>query len=191
MDFCPYCHPCFCWCDGESGKEGPRGKRGPQGEPGPRGKRGPQGEPGPRGKRGPRGEPGPPGTFTAAHGFAYSQTTMTETGNVTFTVAGPLQDMEMVASGLQVLKSGVYQIVYKVHVEAEAEAEPKTTPATFILQINDEIIVASSMTETTTSNTLSSTQLVSLLEGDLVKLHAELPEGYFLKLPTLQIVQIA
>ena len=183
MDFCPYCHPCFCCCDGESGKEGPRGKRGPQGEPGPRGPRGPQG---PQGEPGPEGPQGPAGTLTTAHGFAYSQSTIAETGNVIFTIAGPLQDVELVALGLQVSKSGVYQLVYKVQVESDEE--PKTTPATFQLQINDEIMVASSMTETTTSTILSSTQLVSILEGDLVKLHAVMPEGYSYKLPTLQLV---
>lgn len=172
-----------------------RGPRGPEGKPGPAGPQGPQGEPGPAGPQGPQGEPGPAGpqgetgTLAAAHGFAYSQSSANTTGDVWFTVVGPLQDVELNNSGLLVLKSGIYQINYSVSVDSDEN--PKTTPATFQIHINDEIRIASSIKETTNKANLSSTQLVSLQEGDIVKLHAELPEGYSYRLPTLQIIQIA
>lgn len=163
-----------------------RGPRGPEGKPGPAGPQGPQGEPGPVGPQGPQGEAG---TLAAAHGFAYSQSSANTTGDVWFTVVGPLQDVELNNSGLLVLKSGIYQINYSVSVDSDEY--PKTTPATFQIHINDEIRIASSIKETTSKANLSSTQLVSLQEGDIVKLHAELPEGYSYRLPTLQIIQIA
>ena len=45
------------------------------------------------------------------------------------------------------------------------------------------------MTESLTSNTLSSTQLVKLKEGDVVRLVADLQEHFRYKLATLQVIQ--
>lgn len=195
MGYYPYCYSCTCCCQcGERGPEQHRGPRGPKGEPGPAGPRGPQGK---RGKQGPQGEPGAtgprgpqgdPGALNTAHGLAYSQASANTTGEVLFTIVGPLQDVELISSGLLVSKAGVYQISYSVAVESDDK--PKTAPAAFQILINDQILVASSIKETTTSANLFSTQLFSLLEGDIVKLHGELPEGYSYRLPTLQVVQI-
>ncbi|MBO1911446.1 hypothetical protein J4G37_42495, partial [Microvirga sp. 3-52] len=62
--------------------------------------------------------------------------------------------------------------------------------SSFKLVINDEITISSSVTESTTSNTLTSTQLFSLQKGDVIKLIAELQEHFHCKLATLQVLQV-
>ena len=167
MEHCPYCcqYNC-CRCE--------------------RGPRGPQGPPGPKGDKGDQGPAGLPGTLNLAHGFAYSTAKSNQNGNVKFTIAGPLQDVELHSEGLEIIKAGVYQISYNVAVESSAAT---SNPAKFQIVINDTIIVASSMTKSTTTANLNSTQLFSLLEGDIVKLVAEIPQGSSYTLPTLQLIQ--
>lgn len=179
------------------GKQGPEGLRGPRGydgppgpsggPPGPRGEQGPPGAKGEQGPPGPRGEQGPAGTKESAYGFAYSKSESFTSGNVKFIIAGPLQDVELIREGLKVSKAGVYQISYKVILESK---DITNIPSRFQITINNAIKVASSMTESTTSSTLTSTELFSLLEGDVVKLVAELQERFSYKLATLQVIQV-
>jgi len=166
---------------GEQGPQGLRGDRGEQGIPGPKGD---QGSPGPAGERGPAG---PPGNLGSSFGFAYSPTTSTQSGNVKFTIAGPLQDFELTADGLKALTSGVFQITYKVDVNEEAET---SFAAKFQLVVNNSINIGSSMTESRTSANLQSTQLFSLLEEDVIKLVAVIPQGLSYSLPALQIIRV-
>jgi hypothetical protein len=203
MDYCPYCYQCTCYCClPERGPRGPRGEQGPQGpkgDPGlqgPMGPQGPKGDPGfqgpagtqgPRGEQGPAGPPGSAGQISTAYGFAYSSSTSTQNGNVKFTIAGPIQEFELISDGLRSLKSGVFQISYKVAVVEEAAS---SIPAKFQLVVNDSITIASSMTESRTSANLFTTQLFSLLEGDVVKLVANVPHGLSYSLPTIQIIQV-
>ena len=104
-----------------------------------------------------------------------------------FIIAGPLQDVELIRQGLTVSKAGVYQISYKVILESK---ELTNIPSRFQIVINNAIKLASSMTESATSTTLTSTELFSLLEGDVVKLVAQLQESFSYKLATLQIIQV-
>jgi hypothetical protein len=176
-----YCD-CYCSCEKERGTRGPRGRRG---------QKGPKGDPGPRGEQGPQGPQGPPGTseqLNAAHGFAYSTSANNESGPINFNVAGPLQDVEMITDGLQVSKSGVYQISYKVDVDAQPDT---ANLATFQIIVNDLITTPSSLMKSNTSQSLYSTQLFSLQADDVVKLVAEMPEGFEYSHVTLQVVQIA
>lgn len=179
------------------GKQGPEGLRGPRGydgppgpsggPPGPRGEQGPPGSKGEQGPPGPRGERGPAGTLDSAYGFAYSETESFVSGDVKFIIAGPLQDVELKRDGLAVAKAGVYQISYKVILETNDETN---IPSKFQIKINDAVKVASSTTESATSTTLTSTELFSLLEGDIVKLVAELQKGFSYRLATLLIIQV-
>lgn len=148
------------------------------------GSRGPRGYQGPRG---PKGEKGPAGTLDSAYGFAYSESESFAPGYVKFIIAGPLQDVELIREGLRVSKAGVYEISYKVILESKYIT---CIPSNFQIIINDAIKVASSMTESTTSTTLTSTNLLSLLEGDVVKLVADLQEHFSYKLATLQLIQV-
>ena len=173
--------------DGEKGEQGPKGDQGIQGPRGLQGFNGEKGEPGPKGDTGPRGEQGPKGTFESAYGFAYNESGASESGAVKFFVPGPLQDVELKNGGLQVLKDGIYQIDYKVLLESKAIT---CTPSSFKLVINDLIPISTSVTESTTSNTITSTQLFSLQEGDVIKLVAELQEHSRYKLVTLQVLQV-
>lgn len=200
MDRCPKCNECNCVC-----KRTPRGPRGPRGyqglrgveglpglkgEQGSQGLRGKQGPTGPRGERGPegqKGEQGPAGTLDSAFGFAYSESVSFASGDVKFIIAGPLQDVELIREGLRVSKAGVYEISYKVILESKYIT---CIPSNFQIIINDAIKVASSMVESTTSTTLTSTNLFSLLEGDVVKLVADLQEHFSYKLATLQLIQV-
>ena len=109
-----------------------------------------------------------------AHGFAYSIAENNEGGTVPLRIAGPLQDAELTSDGIVVLTGGIYQIQYAVSVKVTDEV---ISPARFQIIINDLIRVDSSVTETFTSQQLTSVQLFSLLEGDIVKLAAELPQG--------------
>lgn len=172
---------------GPQGIPGAPGKQGPQGPQGPQGLKGDPGEQGPQGLKGDRGPVGPPGTLGSSFGFAYSPTTSTQSGNVKFTIAGPLQDFELTADGLKALTSGVFQITYKVDVNEEAEA---SFAAKFQLVVNDSINIGSSMTESRTSANLQSTQLFSLLEADVIKLVAVIPQGLSFSLPALQIIRV-
>ena len=204
MNDCQHCRE----CDRCKGARGPRGFRGPRGYEGPsgfdgeqgpkgdtgaRGSRGPQGydgengEPGPKGDTGPTGEQGPKGTFESAYGYAYNESGASKSGAVKFLVAGPLQNVELKKGGLQVFKDGIYQIDYKVLLESKVITR---TPSSFQLVINDLIPILSSVTESTTPNTLTSTQLFSLQEGDVIKLVAELQEHFRYKLVTLQVIQV-
>jgi hypothetical protein len=220
MDYCPYCGCSHGYKHdlaviGPRGKEGPKGKQGPpgpKGDPGPEGKQGPpgpkgdlgpegkQGPPGPKGDQGPEGKQGPPGpqgergpmgpsggTANPAYGYAYSPSSSDLSGDVRFAIAGPLENVELTTKGLTVLTPGIYQISYKVAFHA---AGATSTPARFQIVINESIEVVSSITETSTSAQLSSSQLFSLLEGDLVKLVAEVPEGTSYTLPTLQVMRV-
>ncbi|CAM3097302.1 collagen-like protein [Filibacter tadaridae] len=186
-------------CPGPSGKQGPKGDRGfrgvqgdqgppgLKGEPGPKGDTGSKGSSGERGPAGPQGEPGPAGTFDKAYGFAYTESKTSASGNVSFIIAGPLQDVEVLREGLKVLKDGIFQVIYKVNFESKVIG---CIPSKFHIQINDAIKVTSSLTESTTSATLSSTLLFSLFEGDVIQLVAELQEHCSYTLATLQIIQI-
>ena len=95
--------------------------------------------------------------------------------------------MEMLPDGLQVMKAGIYQISYKAILSSNVLT---CTPSKFFIKINDLIQMDSSLTESTTASVLSSSDLFSLQEGDIVKLYAELQEHFSCKLATLQIVQI-
>jgi hypothetical protein len=169
---------------GDPGEQGPPGAKGDRGEPGISGLRGEQGPQGPAGERGPAG---PPGTLGSSFGFAYSPENSTQSGNVRFTVAGPLQDFELTTDGLKALTSGVFQVTYKVDVNEEAET---SGTARFQLVVNDSINIGSSLTETRREANLQSTQLFSLLEEDVVKLVAVIPQGLSYSLPVLQIIRV-
>ena len=189
----------FTGLDGEqgaTGKQGVKGDRGPRGYEGPPGlvgERGETGEQGPKGDRGPqgiqglKGDTGPAGTINVAYGFAYTELESSENGNVKFSVATSLQDVELTHEGLVIAKDGIYQISYKVLLVSKAIT---CVPSKFQIEINDKIKVSSSLTESTTANTLTSTLLLSLQEGDLVKLVAELQDNFSYKLATLQLVRV-
>lgn len=175
---------------GSRGPQGFKGDEGLQGEAGPVGKTGPkgdQGDQGPKGDSGPMGETGPAGTVDTVHGFAYSNLEVATSGNVKFISVGPLQDVELHSEGLQVSRDGIYQISYKVILLSKAIS---CVPSTFRIQVNDSIHIATSFTESTTSTTLTSSLLASLLEGDVVKLVADLQEHCSYKLATLQLIQV-
>ncbi|MFS0577109.1 collagen-like protein [Sporosarcina sp. 179-K 3D1 HS] len=178
---------------GEIGERGERGPRGPQGEQGPMGPQGERGERGPRGHQGeegpvgPQGERGPAGTFDTTYGYAYTTTRSSESGTVHFRIAGPLQDIKVVRDGLQVLKDGIFQISYSVVLESKIIS---CIPSKFQVQINDHVHIHSSVTESLHSTTLTTTQLVSLQEGDIVKLIAELQEHCSYKMASLQLMRI-
>lgn len=214
MKYCPYCCPCCC-CKpeqgprGRKGDTGPRGKQGAQGErktpllPGLSGERdlqgvqalrGEQGLPGLRGSsrerglQGPQGNPGSAGiSRSGGYGFAYSPLDSVQGGNVKFTVAGPMQEINLDSQGMHIFKSGVYQISYKVLVECRTNVN---VPARFQIVINDTVKATSSMTDSSASAILNSSLLLSLLEGDLVKLVADIPDGCSFTHPSLQVIQI-
>ncbi len=169
---------------GLQGIQGPKGDQGPPGPSGDQGIRGLQGIQGPKGDQGP---PGPPGILQAAHGFGICNVMSKASGAVRFIMPGPLQDVELMQDGLKVLKSGIYQISYKIILASNTIT---CSPSTFHVKINDAITVVSSFTESTTATSLSSSDLVSLLEGDIVKIQAELQEHFSYKLATLQIIQV-
>lgn len=127
----------------------------------------------------------PPAIF--AHGFAYTIAESNESGPVLFGIAGPLQDVELTPEGLVVANAGIFQIQYTVLAHA---TDTVISPATFQIMINDEIIVASSNMEAETSKQLMSTQLFSLLEGDIIKLVADLPQGMSYSMASMQVIQV-
>lgn len=183
---------CSCKCElGPRGPRGYQGPAGPKGEQGPRGKRGPkggpQGDPGPRGPRGIQGEQGPAGSIASAYGFASSESVNFTSGVVKFKKAEPLKDVELTSEGLKVSKAGVYQISYKVLLDSK---EIVCIPSCFYLEVNETMKVSSSLTESATCTTLTSTNLLFLQEGDIVKLVANLQEHYSYKLATLQIILV-
>lgn len=104
-----------------------------------------------------------------------------------FIIAGPLQNVDLTLEGIRISKAGVYQITYKVILDASFKT---IVPSRFQININNAIKVASSLTESSTSTTLSSTQLFSLLEGDVVKLVADLQENSSYRLATLELIQV-
>ena len=167
-------------------------KHGIPGPPGPQGPRGEQGATGPMGPQGPKGEQG--SGINTSYGHAYSQTKSTISGIVPFTIAGPLsEDVDLIPSGLQVQKDGIYQISYKVIVTLEEE----NSQASFHVVINDSIQILSSKTMLLKSDpapftmaTLSATISFSLLEKDVVQLIANLPTKANYEMQTLQITQI-
>ncbi|WP_214904145.1 collagen-like protein [Bacillus sp. ISL-55] len=175
---------------GERGKKGPPGQDGApglQGPPGLQGLQGPKGDPGEQGPQGEKGEPGPAGTLSTSFGFAYSPSTSTQSGNVRLTIAGPLQDFELTSDGLKTLTSGIFQITYKVNVINEVGSGEG---AKFHLVVNDSITIGSSVTEANMTTNLQSTQLFSLLENDVIKLIATIPQGVSFSLPALQIIKV-
>ncbi|WP_039042069.1 collagen-like protein [Sporosarcina sp. ZBG7A] len=180
-------------CPGSPGEQGPRGERGPrgytgaQGTPGEQGDEGPKGDTGSKGEQGPPGPQGKPGTLSSAYGFTYTETKRTTSGIVNFNIANPLQDVELLPEGLRIMTDGIFQISYKVIFETNVIC---CTPSTFHIQVNNAIKVNASMTESATSTSLTSTLLLSLLEGDVVKLFATLQEGGSYKLASLQIIQV-
>ena len=198
MNQCPKCNEdIFCVCEKEPrGRRGPRGYQGPRGEdgnPGPKGDRGPRGYAGPKGDQGPRGYPGPKGdqgpagTIETVYGFAYTEEEYKDSGIVVFSATGPLRDIVLVKDGLQVQKEGIYQISYRVLLKSKMIS---CTPSTFHIQINDDTLLLPSLSESTTSSVLYSTQLLSLNEGDTVKLFAELQEHSSCKTVSLQLMKI-
>ncbi|ARU60142.1 hypothetical protein CBW65_03020 [Tumebacillus avium] len=170
---CSICYPYSCGCS--TGKRGPRGKEGPSGP------QGPQGPQGPEGKQGPAGPPGPPGTLGLAFGSAYSPGAPTRTGAVPLAIAGPLQDVELLPAGLQVLRAGIYQITYTTTPSAAAE---------FRVVINDSIQVPPSHTQTQSGQSVSTSFLFSLLADDLVQLIAVMPDDATLQGASLQLLLI-
>ena len=210
MEHCPKCNGArACKCErgpkgprgyqgpvgpkGEQGPSGPKGSPGPQGPrgfqgfPGANGEPGPQGVQGPKGDRGEQGIPGPAGLLSAAHGFGICNAASYASGPVNFVMAGPMQDVELIRDGLKVQIAGVYQISYKVILSSKAIT---CIPSRFQVTINDAIRVDSSLTESTTSTVLTSTDLFSLQTGDVVKLVADLQEHFSCQLATLQIIQV-
>lgn len=205
MDCCSNCRKNCCKChptrgprgyrgrtgpEGEPGRPGRDGIQGPKGDPGLQGKRGPrgfEGEKGDRGSRGPMGKPGPPGVFESAYGFAYTESGLIVGNFVKFDVVEPSADIELADGGLKILKDGIYQIYYKVLLHTKTIT---CTPSKFQLVVNESTALPASLTESTTAATLSSTELLSLYKGDLVKLRAELQENFSCKLVSMQIIQI-
>lgn len=131
--------------------------------------------------------PAPEPPQVLAHGFAYTNEVISKSGTVPLRIAGPLQNVELTSEGFVISNAGVYQLQYTVSVNATDEVN---LPARFQLFINDVIRVGSSAMETNVSKQLMSTQLFSLLEGDVVKLVAEIPEGMSYSMATLQLVQV-
>ncbi|WP_075620258.1 collagen-like protein [Paenisporosarcina indica] len=176
---------------GEQGPPGLNGLQGPQGEQGIPGPPGKAGIPGPKGEQGLQGIQGPqgtPGTVNSAHGFAICNSVSNASGVVKYNMPGPLQDVDLLPSqGLQVLKAGIYQISYKVILVSNTIT---CTPSRFQIKINEAITVESSLSESTTAATLTSTDLFSLQEGDIVKLVTNLEQHFSYKLATLQIIQV-
>ena len=187
--FChKYCNRPSC---GQRGPQGPQGEPGPPGLPGPKGEQGPQGLPGLKGEQGPQGLPG--SLTNMAYGFSYNPSKGTNSGAVHLTIAGPLNDVNLVPEGLQILRDGIFQISYKVNTILTEE----NSQAQFQIVINDSINVVSSKTLTIktdnlreTSSTLSTSIIFSLLANDLVQLSAILPENASYDMPSLQVVQI-
>ena len=174
---------------GPAGVPGLQGPKGEQGLPGPKGENGIQGPKGDQGLQGPQGEQGPPGqgALEMAHGFGICNSMSSTSGVVKLFMPGPMLEVDLTHEGLKILKAGVYQISYKVIMYSN---EITCTPSRFHIKINDAITVDSSLTESTTATTLSSTDLFSLQEGDVVKLIAELQKNFSYKLATLQVIQV-
>ncbi|WP_421385123.1 hypothetical protein ACOJQI_10265 [Bacillus salacetis] len=161
---------CSHCCCGERGPRGPRGKQGPPG---------------------PKGEKGDPGILAVTHGYGYYQGTRKGPGIVPLNVPGPLNNTELVSQGIKVLEAGTYQISYKVNLEAGSAAG--TQPTNFYLLINNTIDIRSSLTTASAGvqkQTMSATVLFSLLEDDVVKLMADIPENVSYSMPTLQVMKI-
>ncbi|MGE7665297.1 hypothetical protein ACQKMN_06220 [Ureibacillus composti] len=131
--------------------------------------------------------PTPPVLLAPAYAYAYTTSGGNESGTVRFEIVTPRHDdIELMPEGLKVLRTGLYQISYTATVEAGSA----TSTASFRIDVNDEIQVQPSIIETTASQHLASTLLFSLLEGDVVKLVADLPEGYRYTNATLQLLQV-
>ncbi|SOC11255.1 hypothetical protein SAMN05880501_106112 [Ureibacillus xyleni] len=123
------------------------------------------------------------------YAFAYTTSESSENGAVKFSIASPIQDeLELNDEGITVAKGGVYQINYSANIKSSATN--LTSPARFYIRINDAIQLPSSITETSTNQNLVSSQLVSLLEGDIVKLIAEMPEGFSYTMASLQLMLV-
>ena len=174
-------HECRCKHCGRKCR--PRGKQGP---PGPAGPAGPPGPPGPQGAPGTQGPPGPAGTLDLAYGYAYSQAVQTTAGTVPLSIAGPLQDVELTAEGLRVLRDGIFQISFHV----TTALDNRDDRAQFWVMVNDTITVASSLTHLGDQSTANATLLFSLLANDTVRLMSALPERASYQGAGLQVVQI-
>ncbi|QUW23527.1 collagen-like protein [Sporosarcina sp. Marseille-Q4063] len=172
---------------GEPGRPGPRGFTGEKGDKGDQGPIGPKGDKGDKGDKGSRGERGPKGSFESAYGFAYTETGNSDSGIIDFCESGPLCEVQLTNKGLKITNDGVYQIDYKIVLESQVIT---CTPSSFQIKINDLYDLSYSMTESLTSNTLNSSQLVKLKEGDVVMLVADLQEHFHYKLATLQVIQV-
>ncbi len=137
---------------------------------------------------GPEPEPEPEPTADRLYGFAYSTIESDQSGTIPFQVASPRhEEVTLTNGGLQVSKAGVYQVSYTVSCKV---LHGVTTPAQFKIVVNDSFIPQSSVIESFTTQHLSSTQLVSLLEGDVVRLVAEVSGGHKFSHPTLQLVMV-
>ncbi|WP_199677410.1 collagen-like protein [Lysinibacillus yapensis] len=155
-------------------------------KPGPPGPPGPEGPPGLPGAEGP---PGPPTIAGLAYGFVYRAFEGANSGVVHFDVSGPLHDeVTMVPEGLEVGVAGVYQIGYSITLRRGNSIEE--TAARIHVGVNDLIHIPTSYTESAVSQQLTSSQLYSLREKDVVKLIAELPEGMSYTAASLQIVKV-
>jgi hypothetical protein len=161
---------CSCCCSSERGPRGPRGKQGPPG---------------------PKGDKGDPGALAVTHGYGYFQGTRNQPGIVPLNIPGPLTNTELVSQGLKVLQAGTYQINYKVNLGGSPDTV--NSPSEFYLLVNDSVDIRSSLTSassTSEQQTLSASVLFSLLEGDIVKLVADIPENVTYSMPSLQVLQI-
>ncbi|WP_041071511.1 collagen-like protein [Bacillus sp. OxB-1] len=172
---------------GERGPQGERGPRGPAGSPGPKGERGERGPKGSTGPPGPRGETGPAGTSDSAYGFAHTDTRQSTSGPIHLPVTGPLREVAPAEAGLQVNKDGVYQISYQVLLDSKMIS---CDPSSFYLKVNGGDAPLPSMTESTTSATLTSTQLLALQAGDVIQVVAHLQEHCSYKYASLLILQV-
>jgi len=134
-------------------------------------------------------EPVPAIRSDSLYGFAYSHAESAESGTIQFQVASPLHhEVNYSNDGLQVTKKGIYQVSYSVSCKVESEA---TNPAIFKIVVNDSFTTLSSVIKSYTTQLLSSTQLIPLMEGDVVRLVAEVSDGYVYSNPSLQIVMVA
>jgi hypothetical protein len=52
------------------------------------------------------------GTANPAYGYAYSTASSNQSGDVRFTIAGPLENVELTSGGLTVLTPGIYHISF-------------------------------------------------------------------------------
>ncbi|BAQ08850.1 hypothetical protein OXB_0378 [Bacillus sp. OxB-1] len=98
-----------------------------------------------------------------------------------------MREVAPAEAGLQVNKDGVYQISYQVLLDSKMIS---CDPSSFYLKVNGGDAPLPSMTESTTSATLTSTQLLALQAGDVIQVVAHLQEHCSYKYASLLILQV-